>query len=196
MGNAGNLIVYTPYQPDNTHEQDGQHPSEIRNESVRQTFIPSKQSLLVNNISATPETDMEKPKPSTEVAKPHVCSQEGCSWAFARQSDLRRHAKSHKKPTFHCPYWKADPTCHRNGGSFNRLDVLKRHLRLVHFIRDKQHSYGKSDPGWCRSCQKLFASSKVFIDHCVECASRVATAEWKSAEKAQNEGSVALVSKD
>lgn len=112
--------------------------------------------------------------------KPYVCSFEGCEWSFARQSDLRRHTKSHKEPTFHCPYWRTDPTCHRNGGSFSRLDVLKRHLRLVHYVKDKQQIFPGSDPGWCRACQKMFQSSKHFIDHCVDCANQISPAEWRS----------------
>ncbi|KAM9909408.1 hypothetical protein OXX69_005453 [Metschnikowia pulcherrima] len=112
-------------------------------------------------------------------SKPYRCTSLGCRWSFARQSDLRRHTKSHIAPAFHCPYWKNDPTCHRNGGSFSRLDVLKRHLRLVHYIKDKENTYAGSDPGWCRSCQKLFSSSKDFIDHCEDCSSQAAPAEWK-----------------
>lgn len=104
--------------------------------------------------------------------RPFGCEFPGCGWAFARQSDLRRHTKSHSEPTFHCPYWRNDPTCHKNGGAFNRLDVLKRHLRLVHYVLDKQSqiSSSREDPGWCRSCQRIFVNSKVFIDHCLECA--------------------------
>ncbi|CUM66534.1 uncharacterized protein PRCAT00004202001 [Priceomyces carsonii] len=115
-------------------------------------------------------------------SRPYVCSFPGCEWAFARQSDLRRHAKSHAEPMFHCPYWRNDPTCHRNGGAFNRLDVLKRHLRLVHYIQDKQQIIpgSKEDPGWCRACQRMFSNSKQFIDHCTECALLLSPAEWKA----------------
>lgn len=115
--------------------------------------------------------------------KPYVCSFDGCSWAFARQSDLHRHARSHTEPGFHCPYWRADPTCHRKGGSFTRLDILKRHLRLMHFVKDKQHMFPGTDPGWCRACQKMFASSKEFIDHCVDCSHSISPAEWRTANQ-------------
>ncbi|KAK9475045.1 uncharacterized protein V1510DRAFT_409892 [Dipodascopsis tothii] len=105
--------------------------------------------------------------------KPYPCGHDGCKWTFARHSDQRRHLRSHYTPSFHCPYWRTDPTCHRNGGAFNRLDVLKRHLRLVHFVQLKD-----SDAGWCRICQKMFASSRVFIDHCDKCAEAVQPTEW------------------
>ncbi|QRG38873.1 hypothetical protein FDK38_003292 [Candidozyma auris] len=123
-----------------------------------------------------------------DASKPFACSYQDCEWSFARQSDLRRHEKSHNEPMFHCPYWRTDPTCHRNGGSFNRLDVLKRHLRLVHYVKDKEHMYPGSDPGWCRSCQKMFQSSKHFVEHCVECANSISVADWRL-DKSKTENS-------
>lgn len=121
----------------------------------------------------------------SDSTKPYVCSSNGCTWSFARQSDLRRHSKSHREPMFHCPYWQTDPTCHRNGGSFTRLDVLKRHLKLVHYVKDKQQMFAGADPGWCRACQKMFQSSKHFIDHCVDCANQISPAEWRTAKKGE-----------
>lgn len=128
-----------------------------------------------------------KARPSSpDSAKPFTCMFEGCAWAFARQSDLRRHAKSHKKPTFHCPYWVRDTTCHRNGGSFSRMDVLKRHLRLVHYVKDTDNTIPGTDPGWCRSCQKMFRSSKSFIEHCDECATLRPTPKWHPGSEAED----------
>lgn len=111
---------------------------------------------------------------SDSTPRPFSCTHEGCPWSFARQSDQRRHIRSHEKPIFHCPYWKSDPTCHRNGGAFNRLDVLKRHLRLVHFVQFKQ-----SDSGWCRVCQKMFPNPKYFVSHCEKCAEEARPAQWR-----------------
>lgn len=112
--------------------------------------------------------------------KPYKCSYLECEWSFARQSDLRRHSKSHAAPQYYCPYWRKDQTCHKNGGAFNRLDVLKRHLRLVHYIPDFHAGSVKSknDSGWCKACQKMFANSKMFIEHCALCASSVAATKW------------------
>ncbi|CCE84066.1 Piso0_004669 [Millerozyma farinosa CBS 7064] len=117
-------------------------------------------------------TKIHNPSRDTIDAKPFACSFPGCKWAFTRNSDLRRHTKSHLKPEFRCPYWRKDQSCHRNGGAFNRLDVLKRHLRLVHYVQDKEHVIpdSKEDPGWCRTCQRSFSHSKAFIQHCQSCA--------------------------
>ncbi|KAK9239199.1 hypothetical protein V1525DRAFT_398816 [Lipomyces kononenkoae] len=114
------------------------------------------------------------------ASRPYKCPHAGCKWTFARHSDQRRHLRSHYSPNFHCPYWRTDPTCHRNGGAFNRLDVLKRHLRLVHFVQLKD-----TDAGWCRLCQKMFASPRVFVEHCEKCADSVQPTEWK---KSASEG--------
>ncbi|KAK9449527.1 uncharacterized protein V1518DRAFT_416233 [Limtongia smithiae] len=111
------------------------------------------------------------------ASRPYKCPHAGCKWTFARHSDQRRHLRSHYSPNFHCPYWRTDPTCHRNGGAFNRLDVLKRHLRLVHFVQLKD-----TDAGWCRLCQKMFASPRVFVEHCEKCADSVQPTEWKKVE--------------
>lgn len=127
--------------------------------------------------AATPAK--KRSKPLSKEDRPHACTFDGCKWAFSRISDLRRHEKSHAAPIYNCPYYRNDPTCHRNGGAFNRLDVLKRHLKLVHYVRDKHQNFIKSDSGWCRSCQRMFPSSKTFIVHCLECAQSSAPTEWK-----------------
>lgn len=130
----------------------------------------------------------EKPKRSNlkKSDKPFICKHPGCTWAFARHSDLTRHSKSHAPPQYQCPYWKNDPTCHRKDGSFNRLDVLKRHLRLIHYVKDKQpfgEVYPGDDPGWCRSCQRMFTNSKTFLDHCNNCAQNTTPTEWIEIKK-------------
>lgn len=157
-------------------------------------FYPPGYPVDPNNPNAPPPSgdgeEASSKKPSKEKAapkkkrdanvavvsadRPYPCSVEGCRWAFARLSDQRRHLRSHQKPTFHCPYWNSDPTCHRNGGAFNRLDVLKRHLRLVHFVQFKQ-----SESGWCRVCQKMFPTPKHFVEHCEKCAQAARPTEWK-----------------
>lgn len=167
-----NLVVYPSHQIKMLPIRNP-HSIKAYGNYPRATFIPSKQSQILNSY-AQQET-ATKLLNSLAEEKQHVCRHEGCTWAFFRPSDLKRHAKSHTKPMFHCPYWNVYRSCHRNGGSFSRLDVLKRHLRLVHYVRNKQLSNG--DHGWCRACQKLFLSSKSFVDHCLECAASLAKGE-------------------
>lgn len=134
---------------------------------------PEPQENDESNITAS-EASFRSRKPDTNTLRPFPCVYKGCPWSFARQSDQRRHLRSHEKPTYFCPYWKSDPTCHRNGGSFNRQDVLKRHLKLVHFVQFKQ-----SESGWCRACQKMFPNPKYFVAHCEKCAQEVRPAKWQ-----------------
>lgn len=131
-----------------------------------------------------------KPAADSGGERPFRCEFAACDWAFSRQLDLRRHAKLHIEPMFHCPYWRNDPTCHRNGGAFNRLDVLKRHLKLVHYVQDKLQlmEHLREDPGWCRACQRMFPSSKYFVDHCLECAHLGTAVEWKQTDSFRYKG--------
>ncbi|KAH3671744.1 hypothetical protein OGAPHI_000449 [Ogataea philodendri] len=130
-------------------------------------------------------------------SKPYKCAQ--CDWAFIRHSDLRRHARSHGSPEYHCPYWHPEyATCpHRNQGSFNRLDVLKRHLRLVHFDPEvkeegRESLVRRQDTGTCLSCGKYFVNSKAFIDHVDDCALNTPMEQWRF----KKNGIVTSVKKD
>ncbi|ODV87263.1 hypothetical protein CANARDRAFT_26678 [[Candida] arabinofermentans NRRL YB-2248] len=125
-----------------------------------------------------------QPSDPENDSKPYRCSH--CDWAFVRHSDLRRHSRSHGNPEYHCPYWHPEyATCpHRNQGSFNRLDVLKRHLRLVHFDPEAQEDSADSlvrrqDAGTCLSCSKYFVNSKSFIDHVDDCALHTPMEQWR-----------------
>lgn len=95
------------------------------------------------------------------------CPRTDCEWSFVRLSDYKRHLRTHGERLLHCPFRKVDASCFRKGGTFNRLDVLKRHLKLVHFSRF-QTSNGEA--GWCRVCGRHFGDIKQFLSHAEECA--------------------------
>lgn len=180
-----------PSQP-----QQAQQQPQVNDYQVQQfSSYNAPGSATLGAANGAKKTLRSKPKAKEDVGspsgattgRPYTCEFPDCQWSFARQSDLRRHAKLHSAPMFHCPYWRNDPTCHRNGGAFNRLDVLKRHLRLVHYVQDKHQggagsrsTSGKDDAGWCRACQRMFPLSKAFVDHCMACAQLILPAEWKS----------------
>ncbi|CAK9436463.1 uncharacterized protein LODBEIA_P10210 [Lodderomyces beijingensis] len=170
-------------------------------EKNKHTTQPPSMESSINKFKASPTAAAKIEKAVTMANtknKPFTCTHVNCDWSFARQSDLTRHAKAHTAPQYHCPYWKNDPTCHKNYGAFNRLDVLKRHLKLVHYVKDKQPPVGgggnsegandmsaetergvsPGDPGWCRACQRMFPNSKAFIEHCHDCARNTQPAEW------------------
>ena len=183
-------------QPETQTTQDQQEASSQVQPQQQHTQPQQQQLLLQQHIQLTrpPASSViifkqEKPKgvvSKRKSGKPFICKHLGCTWAFARHSDLTRHAKSHAPPQYQCPYWKNDPTCHKKDGSFNRLDVLKRHLRLIHYVKDKQ-PIGElnpgDDPGWCRSCQRMFENSKLFLEHCNNCAKNTTPTEWIEIKK-------------
>ncbi|GME78210.1 unnamed protein product [Ambrosiozyma monospora] len=164
-------------------------------------YNPAGGQTLKPNLNGNPQGSAYRraiqPSDPDNETKPYKCSE--CNWAFIRHSDLRRHARSHGSPEYHCPYWHPEyATCpHRNQGSFNRLDVLKRHLRLVHFDPESKDGQSESlvrrqDAGHCLSCSKYFPNSKSFIDHVDECALNTPMEQWKY----KKNGLVTSVKKD
>ncbi|KAK6460583.1 hypothetical protein DFJ63DRAFT_315249 [Scheffersomyces coipomensis] len=181
-------VAYSNYYPQ------APHPSNLQEDLINNQlyFKPNSASTISKTITSTSDLknanfkkfniNKKSSTTSTSNSRPYACEFEGCTWSFSRRSDLRRHSKSHSEPMFHCPYYELDQTCHRNGGSFNRLDVLKRHLKLVHYIKDVRKDDNqlpfsnniKEDPGWCKGCQRMFPNSKAFIEHCIGCSKYLA----------------------
>lgn len=116
------------------------------------------------------------------------CPYDGCEWSFTRASDQRRHIKSHEKPKLQCPFWTPRKSCHRNSGAFNRLDVLKRHLRLVHFEPLKDGLHSGTTSGRCRHCRVDFATIKDFVNHCNACAAHLYSSSSGSSGSSSGSG--------
>lgn len=178
--------AYTTYQaPSQELEYQHQEQKSIKETAPLLSRIQTQLDSQVLRRSSPPVIVFRRDKPKKVLpkkpVKPYLCTHPGCTWAFARHSDLTRHSKSHAEPQYKCPYWKNDPTCHKKNGAFNRLDVLKRHLRLIHYVKDKQPISDLNpgqDPGWCRACQRMFPNSKAFIEHCYDCAKNTVPTEW------------------
>lgn len=110
---------------------------------------------------------LENADPACVTSRPYKCTRADCNWAFVRLSDFRRHVRIHEKPLFQCPFRNVDPCCFRKGGTFNRLDVLKRHMKLVHLDRFQTL---EGEQGRCRICGSHFKYLKHFFDHAENCA--------------------------
>lgn len=104
------------------------------------TLLPQGVFPMMPDIKRLPRRHKHSKSKDTSndplAPKKYRCAH--CTWSFSRPSDLKRHLKSHSLPQYHCPFWNPKyATCpHKSGGSFNRLDVLKRHLKLVHYEPD------------------------------------------------------------
>jgi len=145
-------------------------------QTVQQAKISSGRSPIQNpysnNLSSGGNGMAPSMIPRKNETKVHKCTYPGCSWSFVRSSDHKRYLRSHGKPSLRCPFAQVELGCSKKSSSFYRLDVLKRHLRLVHMIRPAD---GDRDGGECRVCGENFLSSREFIDHCEQCARQKAS---------------------
>ncbi|KAE9381248.1 hypothetical protein N431DRAFT_2996 [Stipitochalara longipes BDJ] len=107
--------------------------------SPTQATIPSFSAET--SFSSTSTTTSPTPSP-TNAPSPnsirHLCQYLHCHSTFARQGDLRRHAKIHspeRHREFHC--WQ--PGCDRNGRKgFTRRDKWRDHVRGVHGLEEDE----------------------------------------------------------
>lgn len=140
------------------------------------TSSPTPLAVVVSNQSFA----KQEQQTNSHSKRQYQCPYDGCEWSFSRASDQRRHIKSHEKPLLQCPFWTPRKSCHRNSGAFNRLDVLKRHLRLVHFQPITDYELTGSTAGKCRHCRVDFDSVKDFVNHCNGCAAQIYSSSGSS----------------
>lgn len=145
------------------------------NKKVKEGKITKSISKVKRSISSLSSSNIQR-----EFKCPH------CKWVFNRHSDLTRHLKSHNEPEYHCPFWHPEyETCpHKNKGSFSRLDILKRHLKLVHFhvfknSNEQDSRLKRRNGGECLSCGGVFLTMKDFIDHVGDCALNNPMEKWR-----------------
>ena len=105
-------------------------PSEGNNHVPQ--FIESSATYLSNHARITVATRPTSRRRSATTSQPRVtCSHPDCHKSYARPSDLRRHALTHRPsaPKYDCPV----QGCHRRGANgFLRADKCREHYRAIH----------------------------------------------------------------
>lgn len=183
LGASSEPAAFAEPQNSSNHQQyatsqtqmPGQHsalliPSHVNSHLKEGTTVSKKKLPIKHGMPPSDEMGREfniRQIQSSSHDRIYKCTHPGCDWSFARSSDQKRHIRSHQKPNLRCPYWELEPNCSRKGAMFYRLDVLKRHLRLVHLNRVTDCPMGG---GICRICSHKFDSSRDFLDHCDTCA--------------------------
>lgn len=134
--------------------------------------------------------DMKAHTNTHQAERPEKCPVEACEYkkkGFARKYDRNRHVLSHYKAGFTCNFCEgSEPK------SFNRLDIMKKHMYTVHGVEPNApnsrkrksvsaapaqgHSTGEGADDsslWrqCDVCRTGFSSAQHFHDHLEDCVS-------------------------
>jgi hypothetical protein len=104
-------------------------------ESSTHATMPSSGPEISFSTSTTSPTPSPTDTPSPNSTR-HPCLHPHCHSTFARQGDLKRHAKIHF-PERHRKYNCGEPGCDRNGRKgFTRRDKWRDHVRGVHGLEE------------------------------------------------------------
>ena len=123
-----------------------------------------------------------------QTERPEKCPFVTCDYhkkGFARRYDKQRHLLTHYKGTMVCGFCPGSGSAAEK--SFNRADVFKRHLILVHGVEKSSLTSPKKSPsakratsqssnaitGKCSTCGVIFDNTENFYDHLDECVIRV-----------------------
>ncbi|KAK6416098.1 hypothetical protein LTR95_017497, partial [Oleoguttula sp. CCFEE 5521] len=185
-------------EPSSVGPYDGRDLASVWNSKISQVWDSkisqvwdSKISQVGNSkISQIPDATMtnhQSPSLDSLVVRAHKCPISTCEYhvkGFARYYDLNRHTLTHFKGAITCGFCPIDDT---NGAkTFNRIDVLKRHLTSVHGVqqialssdRTRNETSSPSKQGTagagatCSLCAKPFTSPQAFYDHLDSCVVR------------------------
>jgi hypothetical protein len=132
--------------------------------------------------------------------RPEKCPIQTCDYhvrGFARKYDKNRHTLTHYKGTLVCGFCPGSESAVEK--SFNRADVFKRHLTIVHGVdqapqncRKKisaagnvgsaKHlpSYAPVRKAKCSTCSETFSDAQAFYEHLDDCVLRVVQQEVPS----------------
>jgi len=125
--------------------------------------------------------------------RPEKCPIQSCDYhikGFARKYDKNRHILTHCKRTMVCGFCLGSGSAAEK--SFNRADVFKRHLKMVHGIEKmppRKKAPGAVAPGKkltdypphatskCSTCSQAFSNARGFYEHLDDCVLRVVQQE-------------------
>jgi hypothetical protein len=119
--------------------------------------------------------------------RPEKCPIQTCDWhvkGFARKYDKNRHTLTHYKGTMVCGFCPGSGSAAEK--SFNRADLFKRHLTVVHAVEQtapnsrkkaspntnsgkKLAGYPPDATGKCSTCSATFANAQDFYEHLDDC---------------------------
>jgi hypothetical protein len=129
--------------------------------------------------------DLKAHKLTHQNERPEKCPIPTCEYyikGFARRYDKNRHALTHYKGTMVCGFCPGTGSAAEK--SFNRADVLKRHLVSVHGVEQTPPNSRKKSPiaagkkssvgarevsGVCSTCNNTFNNPQDFYEHLDEC---------------------------
>ncbi|KAH8591368.1 hypothetical protein B0O99DRAFT_690728 [Bisporella sp. PMI_857] len=125
--------------------------SSLQEGSTYATIPSSSPETSFSSTSTTSPTPLPTNAPSPNSTR-HPCPHPHCHSTFARQSDLKRHAKIHF-PERHRKYHCWEPGCNRNGRKgFTRKDKWRDHVKGVHGLEEDESGFWVSsrmeEAGW------------------------------------------------
>jgi hypothetical protein len=124
-----------------------------------------------------------------QTERPEKCPIQTCDYhikGFARKYDKNRHTLTHYKGTMVCGFCPGSGSAAEK--SFNRADVLKRHLTSVHGVEQtppnsrkrplantatKLSGYSPDATGKCSTCSGTFCNAQDFYEHLDDCVLRI-----------------------
>lgn len=126
-----------------------------------------------------------------ELVRPEKCPIDNCEYntkGFARKYDKNRHTLTHYKGTMTCDFCAQSTTTSPSvEKTFNRADVFKRHLTIVHgveatppnsrrrapgTVRRRAPPAGTAASGKCSTCLETFPSPQDMYEHVDDCVLR------------------------
>jgi hypothetical protein len=143
-----------------------------------------------------------------QAERPEKCPVLTCEYhqkGFARKYDSTRHTLTHFRGELVCGFCPGSGTT--GAKTFNRADVMKRHLAAVHGVEQippnsrkrspantsrKHSSYCPDATGMCSICRMSFTNAQAFYMHLDACVLRAVHEQQSNKHRTQGEGEAAM----